>query len=237
MLFLSGLFFLILINLIGFYLENGHVLRTIFPLFIPVFFSYFFFKFKKLSILFITFLIFSLFADISAFVNWSFLKGNTTNIFSILSYISLILFILPKFKLVKTQNLVNTYFVFVLTIAIYFVCTVHLKLHEFIEDNINITFITLKIVTLVVLSFIALNVYFNEDSKPNVLFLTSVICLVFSAFLNFVNGYYLYNLSFVILEGIFYLLGIYLLFKSVVSDKQIESYGLYKKNVSKNIYI
>ena len=234
MFFVISFFFLIALNLIGCFLESKHFFKVLFPFFVPLF-SIYLIKFKYCNSLFISFLMFSFLGDLSLVLH--FFEGKATSLLYLLSYFCLILLVLPEVQFIKIQNLVKTYLFLVLAIAIYFIYALYLKLLGFINDDVTLLLVTLKIIGLVFLSFIALSLYFKEDSMKNVMFLIAVICIDFSAFLNFVNLYYLFNWSFVALEGIFYVLSIYFLFRYVIYDRIFASYKFNKNYKSNKVII
>lgn len=144
-----------------------------------------------------------------------------SNILYILSYAQLLIIVLPRFKIFKVDRLIGIYLLVVFAINVYFLYTIYEVLKVIIPEQNEVLLIGVKSLTLIILAFISFAVYLNTQTKQSILFLVATICFAFSAILNYVNHYYLYDWSFVMLNRAAYILGLYLLFKYFIIENKI----------------
>ena len=194
-------------------------------LFIPVFLIFYLVKYKSLKVVFISFLLFSFLGDVSLtfFSNETFVK--ISSILYFLSYLYLIVMVIPKFKLLKVDKLIGVYLFGVFVINIFFLYTLFSILKVIIPDGTEVLLFGLKSLSLIVLAFISFGVYLNTQTKQSILFLVAVIFMAFSTILNYVNLYYLYHWSFEMLYRALYGVGLYFIFRYTIADNK------YKKTI------
>jgi hypothetical protein len=223
---LLALLILISVNITVFLINDSLLIKTVLPLFIPIFLIFHFMKNKKLSIVFISFLIFSFLGDASTLFFSEEIIIKTSSILYFLSYMYLIIMIAPKFKFFELDRLIAAYLIGVFSITIYFLNVFYDIVNAVLPDSNEVLLFGLKSLILVLLAFISFGVYLNTQSKQSAIFLTAVICFVFSVILNYINIYYLYNLNFLLVERMLYVVGLYLLFKYIAEEntnkKQVE---------------
>ena len=74
----------------------------------------------------------------------------------------------------------------------------------------------IKSLSLIVLTFVSFGVYLYTQTKQSELFLTGAIFIGFSVIMNYINLYYLYNWSFVLLQRVLYAVGLFIIFKFIM---------------------
>lgn len=216
-----ALFLLILLNVIGAVSENALLLQSSRPLFIPVFLIFFFIKDKTIAVPFILFLICSFLGDSASmfFSNETFIKASSVMYF--LSYLCLVGFIFPKFKFEEFNKLITLYFVVIILINIYFLYTIYGILKSIIPDGLEVFLFGTKSLSMILLVFIAFGVYLNSETKMSILFLMMAVSFMFSDVLDYISHYYVYHWSFLMLDRVLHVLGLYLLFRYITEYNKI----------------
>lgn len=219
---LLALIILIFVNVIAFSTNNNLLIQTILALVIPVFLIFYFLKNKVLGIVFSSFLIFSFLGDTSSLFFSDDMITKTSSILYFLSYMYLIIMIAPKFKFFELDKLIAAYLIGVFSITLYFLNVFYNIVNAVLPDTLEVMLFGFKSLILIILAFLAFGVYLNTQSKQSAVFLTAVICFVFSVILNYINIYYLYDLNFLFIERILYVIGLYLLFSYITKEKTIK---------------
>ncbi len=238
--FIGALLVLISITVFGAFNEDSNFLQTTKLLYIPVFLLLFLIKNRAIKVPIVLCLLYSFLGDSASMVfdNYIFLKASSIMYF--FSYLCLISFVAPTFKFMNVNKLISAYLVLVVLINIYFLYTICSILKTIVPDSLEVFLFGIKSVSLVVLLFISFGVYLNSENKMSILFLLMAVCFVFSDSLNYVSQYYVYHWIFVMLDGVFHVIGLFFLFnylteynKSVGYRKQevIEDNNLSAKNV------
>lgn len=219
--FVSALFLLIVLNVFGAISENALILQSTKPLFVPVFLIFFFLKNKTIAVPFILFLIYSFLGDSASmlFSNEIFIKASSVMYF--LGYLCLIGFMVPKFKLVEFNKVITLYLVLMVLINMYFLYTIYEMLKTIIPDGLEVLLFGMKSISLIVLFIVAFGIYLNAETKPSILFLIMALGFVLSDILNFVNQYYVYHWSFLMLDRVLHAIGLFFLFKYIVEHNKI----------------
>ncbi|MGZ0017906.1 hypothetical protein [Yeosuana sp. AK3] len=214
--FTGALFLLIILNVIGAVSEDALFLQSTKPLFVPVFLIFFFIKNKTLKIPFILFLLYSFLGDSASmfFSNETFIRASSIMYF--LSYMCLIGFMLPKFKLVEFNKVITLYLVIVVFINMYFLYSVYNILKTIVPDSLEVFLFGIKSISLIVLVSIALGVYLNNETRLSIFFLMMAFCFVFSDMLNYVSQYYVYHWSFSMLDRVLHVTGLFFLFNYIM---------------------
>lgn len=237
--FIGALFFLIVLNVIGTVSEDALFLQSTKPLFIPVFLIFFFIKNKIISIPFILFLFYSFLGDSATifFSNETFIKASSIMYF--LSYLCLVVFMIPKFKLEQFNKFISLYLVVVVLINMYFLYTVYGILKSIIPDSLEVFLFGMKSVSLIVLVIVAFGVYINSETKLSILFLIMALSFVFSDILNYVSQYFIYHWSFLMLDRVLHVVGLFFLFNYIMEyNKTPKLYINKNENLStKNILV
>ncbi|MFD2823894.1 lysoplasmalogenase family protein [Lacinutrix iliipiscaria] len=219
--FLLILLALILINVFATISENELFQQMTKPLFVPVFLIYFLLGNKKISPIIFIFLAFSFIGDFTSVFTNEILMVEVSSLFYCLSYISLIVASVLNIKKLKLDKIIGMYLVVVFVINSYLLFILFDTLKYHIPDSVEITLFGVKSVSLLVLAFIAFVNYLNTDSKQSIQFLVMSLCFVFSDVLYYVSTYYMYNWSFVMLDRVLHVIGLFFLF-NLILEKNIE---------------
>jgi hypothetical protein len=227
-LFVGALLLLIVLTVIGSASEDAFFLQSTNLMYVPVFLIIFFIKNRSIKLLFILFLFYSFLGDSASifFSNDTVVKSS--NIMYFLSYLCLISFIAPKFKFVEFNKVIASYLVVVLLINMYFLYTICSILKTIVPDSLEVFLFALKTISLIVLLFISFGVYLNSENRLSILFFLMALSFVFSDVLNYVNQYYVYHWSFLMLDRVLHVVGLFYLFnyiieynKSLIQKRQI----------------
>jgi len=214
--FLGALLLLIGINVFGSFTGNTIVMNSAMPLFIPVFLIFYFVKYKALRITFISFLLFSFLGDTSSMFFSEDSLIQTSSILYLLSYLYLIIIVAPKFKVFEVNKLIGAYLLVVFLIAVYFLYIIYSIMQSVIANQTEVLLFGIKSLSLIILTFVSFGVYLNTQTKHSALFLTAAIFIGFSVIMNYINLYYLYNWSFVLLQRVLYAVGLFIIFKFIM---------------------
>jgi hypothetical protein len=215
--FIGALFLLIVLNVFGAVSEDALFLQSTKPLFVLVFLIFFYIGNRALSIPFILFLLYSFLGDSASmfFSNETFIKASSIMYF--LSYLCLIYFVIPKFKFEQFNKYISFYLVFVILINIYFLYTLYGVLGNIIPDKLEVSLFILKSVSLIVLLILSFSVYLISETKLSILFLIMALSFVFSDVLNYVNQYYVYHWSFLMIDRLLHAVGLFYLFNYIMA--------------------
>ena len=237
--FVGALFLLIVLNVIGTISEDPLFLQSSKPLFIPVFLICFFIKNKLTVVPFSLFLMYSFLGDMASifFSNETFLKESS--VLYLLSYSCLVSFIISKFKLVQFNKVIALYLVTVVLINVYFLYAIYSVLQTIVPDTLEVFLFAMKSISLVVLAIIAFGVYLNSETKLSILFLIMALSFVCSDVLNYVSQYYVYHWSFLMLDRMLHVIGLFFLFNYIIEYHKVPKTELGNKEniVSKNILV
>ena len=218
--FLCVLLILIVFNVLATLSESEALLQLSKPLFIPVFVMYYFVKNKYISSIFILCLIFSFLGDFSSvfFSNEQLLQ--ISSLFYCLSYLCLLYAALSKIKHLNFDMVIGGYLIIVFAINAYLMYELFAVLKLQIPNGIEVALFGVKSMSLIVLCFVAFIAYLNSDTKASILFLIMALCFVFADVLYYISNYYIYNWSFVMLDRVLHIIGLFFLFNYVIEQNR-----------------
>lgn len=219
--FIGALVLLIVLNVIATVSEDALFLQFTKPLVVPIFLIFFFIKKKAIGIPFILFLMYSFLGDSASifFSNDTFIKASSIMYF--ISYLCLVGFIMPKFRFEQFNRFISLYLVVVVLINMYFLYIVYSILKSIIPDSLEVFLFGIKSISLIVLVIIAFGVYLNSETRLSILFLMMALSFVFSDALNYISQYYVYNWSFLMLDRVLHVVGLFFLFNYIVEYNKI----------------
>lgn len=217
--FFGALILLMALNVVGVITNDALIMKTAMSLFIPVFLIFFLVRYNSLGIAFISFLLFSFLGDIAPLFFSENELIEASSVFYIVSYLFLIIIVVPKFKLLEVDLLVRAYLLVVFVISLYFLYTIYNILNVIIPNTTEVILYGVKSLILIVLTLVSLGVYLNTQSTPSALFLTAVVFFGLSAILNYLNLYYLNYWILELIHRILYALALYVMFKYVMMNK------------------
>lgn len=220
--FLCILFGLILINVIATIGENDLFQQLTKPLFVPVFLIYFLLKNKQIKTGIFAFLIFSFIGDFTSVFTYNLMLVNISSLAYCLSYTSLIMAVALRIKKLQLDKVISSYLIFVFLINAYLLYILFDVIKYYIPDSIEVTLFGIKSTALIALAFVSFVDYLNSETKESILFLIMVLCFVFSDVLHYISTYYLYNSSFVMLDRVLHLVGLFFLFSYILERNTIE---------------
>ena len=214
--FLCILFVLILINVIAIISENDLFQQLTKPLFVPIFLIYFLLKNKSINTGILTFLMFSFIGDFTSVFTYNLRFVNISSLAYCLSYAILTFAVVSRIKKLQLDKVISSYLVFVFLVNAYLLYILFDVIKYYIPDSLEVTLFGIKSTALIVLAFISFVDYLNSETKGSIQFLIMALCFVFSDILHYISTYYLYNLSFVMLDRVLHVVGLFFLFSYIL---------------------
>ena len=221
-LFFGTLLVIMTIYLFGVFNQKELLLQSTIPLLIPVFLIVYLLKYKTLGIPFISFLFFSFLGNLSSIYIKEDALVYVSDTFYFLSFVYLLIIVVPRFKIIELDKLIGIYLVAVFLINVYLLYALYGFLKSVIPDSLEMNLFAVKSLLLIILTFISFGVYLNTQTKRSILFLASSVCFGFSTILNYVNEYYLYDWNFIMLHKILYAVGLYFLFSYAMIENYVK---------------
>lgn len=230
--FLCVLLVLIAFNVLATTSDNEALLLISKPLFIPVFVMYYFVKNRYINTVFILCLVFSFLGDFSSvfFSNEQLLQ--VSSLFYCASYFCLVYAALMRMKKLKFDIVVGGYLIVVFAINAYLMYELFNVLRLHIPNSAELALFGIKSMALIVLCFVAFISYLNSDSKPSILFLSMALFFAFSDVLYYISNYYIYNLSFVMLDRVLHIFGLFLLFNYIIEQNRKRKKEIVEQRIS-----
>ncbi|KFB02151.1 hypothetical protein IA57_00470 [Mangrovimonas yunxiaonensis] len=215
-LFIGVLFSLLLLTLVALLSENEGLLWFLKPIYVPVFFLFFYVKQRAVGLVFLFFYLFSFLGDfLSVFhINQSVVEFS--GLFYFLSYLGLIFYAFTRLKTIAFDKVIGLYLLLVLAVNSYFLYELFWMLQFSASGAFQVGLYVLKSSSLVALLFVSFVVYLNNDSKQAITFLIMALCFVFSDVLYYIINYYIYNDVFAVIERVLHLAGLLFLYKYVL---------------------
>ncbi|MGE5944504.1 MAG: hypothetical protein ACM31G_09215 [Flavobacteriales bacterium] len=226
-----ALLLLIISNVYAAYSEEPFFLSISQAIVIPFFLIAFLIKNKILNLVFISFLVFSFFGDTSGlfFVNDS--TTNVSNTMYLFSYMALIVIGVSKFELVNIDKVIGFYLLGIFLINGYFLFTLCSMLSILITDGTEMILFGTKSMALMLLVFISFAVYLGKQTKASILFLIMAICFVFSDILNYIEHYYVYNWSILMIERLLHIAGLFFAFYYIIEVNKVPKGTYVRKDI------
>jgi hypothetical protein len=119
----------------------------------------------------------------------------------------------------------------VVSINSYFLYELFGILKTQISDITEVNLFVAKSVSLIVLAFISFVIYLNSDTRQSILFLFTTLCFVFSDVLHYVSNYYIYNWSFVMLNQVLHVVGLFFLFNYIIGENRLRKKQLVRERI------
>jgi len=218
LLFMLGLVFF---SILAFLSKRNDILQIAEPFLILAILSYFFYKYSKISLALFGFLIFAIIGNISSLISIQTSGANVEEIAYSLGYLCLIYEAIYRIKKLNISVVIGVYLIIVFVINAYFLFILYSVLKETIVNNLELTFVVVRIMSLLLFSLFAFTLYLSSESKQSILLLLMSISLAFSDVLYFVTEYYIYYWLFEILSKALYLVTFYCLYLYVTNYKKL----------------
>ncbi len=213
------LFVLVLVffNAIAFFTNSDKLLQMVEPLlFLPIL-IFFFYKYSKIRLVLIGFLLFAIIGDLSYLFNMSIDGIQIETIAYCLGYMCLIYEAINRIKKLNISLMIGVYLFVVFAINTYFLYTFYDVLKYTITDSIELSLIVIRVVSLLLFTLFSFTVYLSVESKQSILLLLMAINLVFSDVLYLVTEYYIYYWLFDFVSKALYLLTFYCFYLYVIN--------------------
>lgn len=219
--FLCAFFLLFVFNVFAAISQIEPLLQVSKPLFIPVFLMYYFVRNKYIKTSFVLCLVFFFFGDVTSvfFSNEQLLQ--TSSLLYCMSYLCLVYAALSNIKQLNFDIVIGAYLIIVFAINAYLMYELFTILKFQILSSIELILFALKSLTLIILSFVAFIAYLNSDTKESILFLIMALCFVFADVFYYISNYYIYSWSFVVLDRVLHILGLFFLLNYIIEQNRV----------------
>ncbi|MBP93995.1 MAG: hypothetical protein CMC55_07760 [Flavobacteriaceae bacterium] len=177
---------------------------------------YYLIKNKYINVVMITFLVFSFLGDFSSVLFENPLMVSLSSMFYCISYLSLAYAAVSRIRFFNIDKVVGICLLLVFTINAYLMYQLFEVLQIKISDTTEVALFGVKSMALMVLAFMAFATYLNKDTKASILFLSTALCFVFADVLYYISNYYVYHYSFVVLDRLLHVLGLFFLFNYII---------------------
>jgi hypothetical protein len=206
LLFVLLLFFL---KVISFFTIGENFLRFTEPWVLLSILLLFIYKYRNISLVLKGFILFALIGEVSGLFDMQIKGIDIEAIAYCLGYICLIYEALYKIKKFKINFVIALYLIFVFSVNIYFIYELYDIFKEVIVNNLELSLIVFRLVSLLLFSLFSFTVYLSSETKQSILLLLMSISLIFSDILYLINEYYLYLWLFELLSKTLYLVTFY----------------------------
>jgi hypothetical protein len=89
---------------------------------------------------------------------------------------------------------------------------------------------------LIFLVFMSFAVYLGKQTKTSILFLIMAMCFVFSDILNYINHYYIYNWSILMIDRLLHATGSFFVFKYIMESNKIPKEKYVEKESNEEVF-
>lgn len=209
---------------ISFFTSGENFLRFTEPWVLLSILLLFIYKYRKISIVLKGFILFALLGDVSGLFDMQIKGIELEAIAYCLGYICLIYEAIYKIKKFKINFVIALYLIFVFSVNIYFIYELYDIFKEVIVNNLELSLIVFRLVSLLLFALFSFTVYLSSETKQSISLLLMSISLIFSDILYLINEYYLYLWIFDLLSKSLYLVTFYCLYLYVT--------GYYRKTMN-----
>lgn len=217
-------FVMAVLNSLAVIIEDDVVMLLVKSMSVPVFLIFFYVRNNKINISLMVFLIFAFLSESSGILFPDLNVVCTESLFYCFAFIQLIVLILPKFKFIQLDGLIKAYLLMMFGVTLFFFKILYdLVGVEFLERAEAMLF-SAKSFVLMILVFVAYGVYLHIQNKQSILFLIAVVCFGFSCVLDYLNFYFINKWSFMVLNRIIYLFGMYFIFRFVIEANKCKTH-------------
>ncbi len=144
----------------------------------------------------------------------------------------LIFYAASKFKRIRIDRVIAIYLIIVVSINSYFIYELYSILKLQITDPIEVNLFAAKSVSLIGLTFLSFVVYLNTESKQSIIYLLVALCFGFSDVLHYISNYYIYNWSFVMLDRVLHVVGLFFLFNYIIGENRLRKRQIVEERIS-----
>lgn len=215
------LFVLLLIsfNLIAFFTNSEKLLLLVEPLLILTILVFFFYKYSRIRLVLIGFLLFAIIGDLSHLFSIKAYGVQLEAFAYCLGYLCLIYEAIFRIRRLSVSFLVGIYLLIVFAVNLYFLYIFYDILRETITNSLELALVVVRVVSLFLFSLFSFTVYLSSESKQSILLLLMSISLVFSDVLYLVTEYYMYFWIFDFLSKALYVVTFYCFYLYIVNHK------------------
>ncbi len=211
---------LVSFNLISFFTGSDQLLQLVEPVLILPILFFFFYKYSKIRIVLIGFLIFAIIGDLSSLVDLYAYGLEIETIAYCLGYLCLIYEAINRIRRLNISIVMSIYLIVVFAVNFYFLYNLYDIFQEAISNRIELALIAIRVISLFLFSLFSFTVYLSSESKQSILLLLMAICLTFSDIIYLIAEYYMYHWVFEILSKALYLSMFYCFYRYVVNHKK-----------------
>ncbi len=218
-----GLFLLVLLAICSTaFTENILNLRFVILLTVPLFAVLYFLKSRAPSPLMGFFLLFAFLGNAFSIIFSEAKYVGVSNILYLAASVCLLINVQPKFK--RSMQNKNSWLVsYLLGMFVIGLCFLFEITHVFsllVLKDIEFYVFVFQGIGLLLLVFMSFGVYLNTQSPSAISFLVASISFGFALAVSYISAFYLYDWAFVQLSSLFYLSGLYFMFKYLLMENK-----------------
>ena len=222
--FFTAFFILAVLNTFAIITNDTMVMQLIRFSGIPFFLIFFYVKKNKINISLIVFLILAFLSDSAGFLFDDLDVICVESIFYCFAFMQLIILTLPKFKFIQFDGLIKAYLLMICGVTIFFVKVLYDLVGIEFLDSLETMLFSAKCFVLMALVFISYGLYLHLQNKTSIFLLISTVCFGFSCVLDYLNFSFVNVSSFMVLNRITYLLGLYFVFRYAMEENKFKIY-------------
>ncbi len=218
---LLGLFWLASLAIAStFFTKSVLVLRLVLLLSVPMYAG---FSFLRLNTLRLSMAGFLLFAFLGNAFSAIFLHARYVcfaNMFYLAALVCLVFALVPKFKIQMKNNnkWLRPYLLGMFAIGLCFLFGIGHIFSMLVLSQVAFYVFVFQAVSLLVLCLLCFGAFLSVPTQSAIWPLVAVICFGFALAVNYISAFYLYHHVFELLGSLFYVLGLYFVFKFMLSE-------------------
>lgn len=222
---LFGLFLLMSLVIGGtYFIESIMVLKLVLLLAIPIPASFYFLRQKELNVAIVSFLFFAFLGNVFSVI---FIESNyvgISNMMYLMALVSLIFTMIPEFKKyrLRKNKWLMVYLLAMFAISFCFFFEISQIFSALLLNDVDFYVFVFQGASLLILGLLSFGVYLNNQSHSVFHFLLAVICFGFALSVNYISAFYLYDFIFELLSSLFYVGGLYFMFKFLLGENKVK---------------
>ncbi|NJX14984.1 hypothetical protein [Tamlana crocina] len=181
-------------------------------------------KRKQLGLPIISFLLFTFLGNAFLVIFFEANYVGISNMLYLLALVSLIFNLVPQFKMqLENRNTwLVVYLLAMFMIGLCFLLEISRVFRALVLNDVEFYVFVFQALSLLVLGVLSFGMYLNTQSHSAIRFLVAILCFGFALAVNYVSTFYLYDFIFELLSSIFYVSGLYFIFKFLWTENKIK---------------
>ncbi|XCF07692.1 hypothetical protein ABI125_07465 [Tamlana crocina] len=220
-----GLFLLMFLAIGSTYFSrNIMVLRAVLLLAVPLHLTFYFYKKKRLSVAVISFLLFVFLGNAFTAIFYEANYTGISNILYLVASVSLMMVLGQNYKaqLQIKNKLIIGYLLVMFTIGLCFLLEISHIFSALVTNEMEFYVFVFQGLSLLVLGLLSFGLFLSNARYSAIYFFVAIVCFGFALAVNYVSIFYLYDFVFELLSALFYVSGLYFLFKFLLKENHVK---------------